>query len=275
MENAVNISPSISGAASALVGLGAGYAVAPRKYSLERLLMQNEDSFERTFSKETMTNASVAEKEALENLKTASKIYFSSGQKILKDEISPNAKKWYEMISEIPVNKNLVDDVKIKRNLYLKSLEDNKYYELKNNLKVAQEKALANPKDVNLNLELKDAARKFADVQLAVEPSAKQYRMAREAFRNARDEAMLTLPDKGKAISVQWDKVRRAMSDRANLMYEKLSVLSKSNDLGKDYNLVRKYIPKARTASALTGGILSGMAGILVGVYSVNKLRNT
>ena len=31
---------------------------------------------------------------------------------------------------------------------------DNKYYELKNNLKVAQEKALANPKDVNLNLEL-------------------------------------------------------------------------------------------------------------------------
>ena len=236
MENAVNISPSISGAASALVGLGAGYAVAPRKYSLERLLMQNEDSFERTFSKETMTNASVAEKEALENLKTASKIYFSSGQKILKDEISPNAKKWYEMISEIPVNKNLVDDVKIKRNLYLKSLEDNKYYELKNNLKVAQEKALANPKDVNLNLELKDAARKFADVQLAVEPSAKQYRMAREAFRNARDEAMLTLPDKGKAISVQWDKVRRAMSDRANLMYENLSVLSKSNDLGKDYN---------------------------------------
>lgn len=275
MENAVNISPSISGAASALVGLGAGYAVAPRKYSLERLLMQNEDSFERTFSKETMTNASVAEKEALENLKTASKIYFSSGQKILKDEISPNAKKWYEMISKIPVNKNLVDDVNIKRNLYLKSLEDNKYYELKNNLKVAQEKALANPKDVNLNLELKDAARKFADVQLAVEPSAKQYRMAREAFRNARDEAMLTLPDKGKAISVQWDKVRRAMSDRANLMYEKLSVLSKSNDLGKDYNLVRKYIPKARTASALTGGILSGMAGILVGVYSVNKLRNT
>ena len=275
MENAVNISPSISGAASALVGLGAGYAVAPRKYSLERLLMQNEDSFERTFSKETMSTASVAEKEALENLKTASKMYFSSGQKILKDEISPNAKKWYEMISKIPVNKNLVDDVKIKRNLYLKSLEDNKYYELKNNLKVAQEKALANPKDVNLNLELKDAARKFADVQLAVEPSAKQYRMAREAFRNARDEAMLTLPDKGKAISVQWDKVRRAMSDRANLMYEKLSVLSKSNDLGKDYNLVRKYIPKARTASALTGGILSGMAGILVGVYSVNKLRNT
>ena len=275
MENAVNISPSISGAASALVGLGAGYAVAPRKYSLERLLMQNEDSFERTFSKETMTNASVAEKEALENLKTASKMYFSSGQKILKDEISPNAKKWYEMISEIHVNKNLVDDVKIKRNLYLKSLEDNKYYELKNNLKIAQEKALANPKDVNLNLELKDAARKFADVQLAVEPSAKQYRMAREAFRNARDEAMLTLPDKGKAISVQWDKVRRAMSDRANLMYEKLSVLSKSNDLGKDYNLVRKYIPKARTASALTGGILSGIAGILVGVYSVNKLRNT
>lgn len=275
MENAVNISPSISGAASALVGLGAGYAVAPRKYSLERLLMQNEDSFERTFSKGTMSTASVAEKEALENLKTASKMYFSSGQKILKDEITPNAKKWNEMISEIPVNKSLVDDVKIKRNLYLKSLEDNKYYELKNNLKVAQEKALANPKDVNLNLELKDAARKFADVQLAVEPSAKQYRMAREAFRNARDEAMLTLPDKGKAISAQWDKVRRAMSDRANLMYEKLSTLSKSSDLGKDYNLVRKYIPKARTASALTGGILSGIAGILVGVYSVNKLRNT
>ena len=275
MENAVNISPSISGAASALVGLGAGYAVAPRKYSLERLLMQNEDSFERTFSKGTMSTASVAEKEALENLKTASKMYFSSGQKILKDEITPNAKKWNEMISEIPVNKSLVDDVKIKRNLYLKSLEDNKYYELKNNLKIAQEKALANPKDVNLNLELKDAARKFADVQLAVEPSAKQYRMAREAFRNARDEAMLTLPDKGKAISAQWDKVRRAMSDRANLMYEKLSALSKSSDLGKDYNLVRKYIPKARTASALTGGILSGIAGILVGVYSVNKLRNT
>lgn len=274
MEN-VKFSPSISGAASALLGLGAGYALAPHKYTLERLLMQDKDSFERTFSEDVMKSASKAEKESLNKIKEASSDYFQLGKKLRNEKISPNAKVWASMVSKIEVDDSFVKEVSKSKDAYIKALNDSNYKDLKIALNTAQEKAFANPKDVSLNLEMKDAAKKFADAQLAVEPFAKKYRKAREVFRNARDEAMLKLPDRGLAISAQWDKVRRAMSERANLMYEKLSTLSKSNALSKDYALVKKYIPKARTTSSLAGGIIAGLGGVVAGVYSVNKFHNT
>jgi len=274
MENSVKISPSISGAASAVLGMGAGYALAPRKYSLERLLMQNNDSFEKTFSSDTMQGASHSELASLDNIKSASKTYFSSGDKILKEQIAPNAKKWNSLISKVEVSDFILKDVERQKNAYKKAIKDSNYYELKKALDAAKKKAEALPKDVNLNLEMKDAARKFAEAQIAIEAPAAKYKQARNSFRAARSEAILKLPDKGRAISAQWDKVRRAMTDRANLMYEKLATLSKSEGLKNDYSLIKKYIPKARTASALTGGILAGLAGVVLGVYSVHKFNN-
>lgn len=273
MDNTVKISPSIAGAASAVLGLGAGYTLAPRKYNLERLLMQDNDSFERTFSSEVMRGASHAEIEALDNIKTASKSYFASGDKIMKEQITPNAKKWYSMISEVEVDNSVVNEVERHKKIYMKAIDDTNYHELKSALKSAREKASAAPKDLTLNIELKDAARKFADAQLTLEAPASKYRQARDSFRAARDEAILKLPDKGRAISAQWDKVRRAMTERANVMYEKLATLSKSEALKNDYSIIKKYIPKARTASALSGGIIAGIAGVVAGVYSIHKFN--
>lgn len=273
MDNTVKISPSIAGAASAVLGLGAGYTFAPRKYNLERLLMQNKDSFESTFSPEVMRGASRSEIEALDNIKSASKTYFSSGDKILKEQIAPNAKKWRAMVSKIVVDDSAVKEVELQKKAYNKAVDETKYYELKSAMKLAREKASASPADVTLNLEMKDAARKFADAQLALEAPAGRYKKAIESFRAARDEAMLKLPDKGRAISAQWDKVRRAMTERANVMYEKLATLSKSEALKNDYSIIKKFIPKARTASALSGGIIAGLSGVVAGVYSVHKFN--
>ena len=272
MEN-VRLSPSVTGAASALLGLGAGYALAPHKYTLERLLMQDKDSFGRTFSPDVMKDASKAEKESLLKIKEASDDYFALGKSYRDEKIAPNAKAWANMVAQVEVDDSFVKDVDVAKQKYLKALEDANYKELKASLKLAEQKASANPKDSILHFEMKDASKKFADAQLAVERPATAYRKAREAFRNARDEAMLKLPDKGLAISAQWDKVRKAMSERANLMYEKLSTLSKSDALSKDYALVKKYIPKARTASSLAGGVLAGLGGVVLGVYSVNKMN--
>ncbi len=273
MDNTVKISPSVAGAVSAVMGLGAGYTCAPRKYNLERLLMQNKDSFERTFSQDVMSGASRAELEALENIKTASREYFTSGDAILKEQVTPNAKKWYSMISEVKVNDSAINDVELQKKAYNKAVKDAEYHELKSKLKSARKKVASAPDNVTLNLELKDAERKFADAQLALDIPASKYRRARETFRAARDKAILELPDKGRAISAQWDKVRRAMTNRANAMYEKLATLSTSDALNKDYSIIKKYIPKARTASALSGGILAGIVGVIGGVYSVHKFN--
>lgn len=271
---AVTISPSITGAASSVLGLGAGYVLAPRKYSLERLLMQNDDSFNKTFSPEVMKHATEGEKHSLANLKEASKTYHSSGDMIMKEQITPNAKLWHEMVKKVNVEDKFVSEVDMRKTAYLQSLQETNYRAHKKKLDIAQKKALMYPKDVNANLEMKAASRDFAAAQIALEHPSKQYRDARAAFRAAREEAFLKLPDSGRAISSQWDKVRRALSDRATIMYGKLSTLTKNENLHKDYSLVKKYIPKARTYSALMGGILAGITGVIVGVCALNKMRS-
>ncbi len=272
-ENSVTISPSVTGIGSGVLGLGAGYILAPQKYSLERLLMQDDDSFSRNFSDTVMKKATDGEKKSLTNLHDAAHSYHTSGDVILKEKIVPNAKLWHEMVAKVNVEDKFVSEVKRTKKNYLQALKDTNYKQLKQNLEEAQELVLNKPNDVKAHLQLKAASREFADAQLAIERSQMLYRNARNAFRGARDEAIMELPDKGRAISAQWAKVRRAISDRANVMYEKLASLSKNENLNKDYNLIKKYIPKARTYSALMGGVLAGIAGVIAGVYSLNKMR--
>lgn len=271
--DSVTISPAAAGAGSAVLGIGAGYVFAPHKYSLERLLMQDDSSFAKNFSDEKMKHATVKEKASVVNLNKAAKVYMDSGDKILREEVKPNAKLWNEMVKKVNVDDKFIKEVQIRKEAYLDAIQSTKYRELRKNLQIAQENVMKNPKDMKYNLELKAAAQDFAKAQIAMEPSTKQYREARMSFRSAREGAVLKLPDKGRKISAQWEKVRRAMSDRANLMYEKLATLTKDKNLNNDYSLIKKYIPKARTSAALLGGIIAGTVGVIAGVYAFNKSR--
>lgn len=271
--DSVTISPASAGAGSAVLGIGAGYVFAPHKYSLERLLMQDDSSFARNFSDEKMKHATVKEKASVVNLNKAAKVYMDSGDRILREEVKPNAKLWNEMVKKVNVDDKFIKEVQIRKDAYLDAIQSTKYRELRKKLQIAQENVTKNPKDMKYNLELKAAAQDFAKAQIAMEQSTKQYREARMSFRSAREGAVLKLPDKGRKISAQWEKVRRAMSDRANLMYEKLATLTKDKNLNNDYSVIKKYIPKARTSAALLGGILAGTAGVIAGVYAFNKSR--
>lgn len=270
-ENSVTISPSITGVGSAVLGLGAGYVLAPQKYTLDRLLMQDDDTFERNFSSKVMKRATEGEKESLKNLNDAAHMYRKSGDEILKQKIAPNAKLWHQMVAEVNIEDKYISDAQLAKEKYLKALKDTQFMKLRKSLEDAQGNLLKNPNDIKAHLELKAASRDFAEAQIKIEHPLNLYKKARESFRSARDEAIKNLPDKGVAIAKQWDKVRKAVSERANVMYEKLASLSRNDCLNNDYALIKKYIPKARTYSALMGGIISGIFGLIIGVYSLNK----
>lgn len=271
--NTVSVSPCGVGAISSGLGLGAGYILAPRKYSLERLLMQNDKTYDRIFSQTAMKNATSEEKKSVENLRQASKTYRDSGIAITKEKIAPEAKTWHDLVKQVNVDDSFVSEVTAKKAQYQQALKDVHYKELKNNLERAHKKVAENPKDTNAYLELKSAAREFAEAELAVKEPLNQYKNARTAFRSAREDAILNLPDKGRTISEQWEKVTRAISDRANLMYKKLATLTSNEGLKNDYSIVKKYIPKSRTYSSLMGGIIAGISGVIAGVYALNKSR--
>ena len=271
--NTVSVSPCGVGAISSGLGLGAGYILAPRKFSLERLLMQNDKTYDRIFSQEVMKNATAEEKKSVDSLRQAAKEYRDSGKAITKNKIAPAAKSWHELVNQVSVEDRFVSEAAAKKTQYQQALKDVRYKELKDNLMLAHKKAVENPKDTNAYLELKSAAREFADAELAVKEPLNRYKKARAAFRSARDEAILNLPDKGRSISEQWEKVTRAISDRANLMYKKLATLTSSEGLKNDYSIVKKYIPKSRTYSSLMGGIIAGIGGVIAGVYALNKSR--
>ncbi len=271
--NTVSVSPCGVGAISSGLGLGAGYILAPRKYSLERLLMQNDKTYDRIFSQSAMKNATSEEKKSVENLRQASKTYRDSGIAITKEKIAPEAKTWHDLVKQVNVDDSFVSEVTAKKAQYQQALKDVHYKELKDSLEHAHKKVAENPKDTNAYLELKSAAREFAEAELAVKEPLNQYKKARTAFRSARENAILNLPDKGRSISEQWEKVTRAISDRANLMYKKLATLTSNEGLKNDYSIVKKYIPKSRTYSSLMGGIIAGISGVIAGVYALNKSR--
>ncbi len=273
-SNTISVSPCGVGAVSSGLGLGAGYILAPRKFALERLIMQDDKTFDKIFSQNAMRTATKEESNAVEALRGAAKSYRNSGKQITKEEIRPAASLWHEMVRKVSVEDKFVADVSRTKVRYQQALKDTNYMELKNKLDLAHRNLLQNPKDTNLYLEMKAAAKDFADAQLAVDKPLKAYKKARSSFRAAREEAILNLPDKGKAISEQWNKVMRAVSTRANIMYEKLATLRVQENLKKDYSTVKKYIPKSRTYSSIMGGILAGIGGVLVGVYSLNKVKD-
>ena len=269
------VSPSSAGVGSAVLGIGAGYVFAPRKYSLERLLMQNTKSFERNFSPEKMKTASVLEKVSVANIHDASRVYAGAGSKILKDEVVPNAKLWHEMVKSVEVEDKFVKAVTQSKEAYLEALQKEKYIDLRTKLRAAQANALKNPKNAHLNAEMKAAANDFARAQIALEAPAKLYRDSVASLRIARENAIRKLPDKGRSINAQWDKVKHALSERANVMYEKLATLSKDKKLNKDYTAIKKYIPKARTTSAIFGGILAGITGLIAGLYAYSYQKHS
>lgn len=58
MSQSNTVSPAEVSIMTGIVGAGIGYTIAPRKYNLEQLLTQKPDVFEKTFSKELISNAS-------------------------------------------------------------------------------------------------------------------------------------------------------------------------------------------------------------------------
>ena len=172
--DSVTISPASAGAGSAVLGIGAGYVFAPHKYSLERLLMQDDSSFARNFSDEKMKHATVKEKASVVNLNKAAKVYMDSGDRILREEVKPNAKLWNEMVKKVNVDDKFIKEVQIRKDAYLDAIQSTKYRELRKKLQIAQENVTKNPKDMKYNLELKAAAQDFAKAQIAMEHSTKQ-----------------------------------------------------------------------------------------------------
>lgn len=264
------VSPALFGASSAVVGLGAGYIFAPRKYSLKRLLTKDSDTFERTFSKEVMKDASSSEKASLNHLKTASDEYRTSGREILNEEIKPNVIQWKAMRDNVAVGAEFSSDLNAKKLDLQNAMKKNAFIDLRNSLKNLQEKASANPNDTVINQELKEASRKFSEAQKAMEIPINEYKKSLTSFKNARENAIKDIPDKGKSIAEQFSKVEAALKKRTNHMYKKLAEIASKDGIKNDYKAVKKFIPKARTYSAIMGGIILGIIGVLAGVFISN-----
>lgn len=266
-ENSTTISPALLGASSAVVGLGAGYLLAPKKYTLERLLTKSMDTFERTFTPEVLKDATAPERASLSSLKNAALEYRASGNEVQKEVIGPEAKKWKGLKDAVAIDETLIVKSDAAKAAYKKAWEDSNYKQLQIKLKIAQENASSHPNDATINLELKAISKEFTEAQKALEIPSTDYRNARAAIRSAKEDAVKNSPDKGKAIFEQFAKVKKGISDKAEVMYKKLASLSKQDGLNNDYKAIRKFIPRSRTHSAIIGGIILGLAGILTGVY--------
>ncbi len=113
-EKSLYINPAKAMAAGAGVGLISGYAFAPRKYSLKRLLVQQPDTFEKLFPKEVKDTMLKKELAALKNIQQASDEFHTSGAAD-QNSIKHAAKKWRQKYSAVKIDDELLSNATRKK----------------------------------------------------------------------------------------------------------------------------------------------------------------
>ena len=129
-ERSLSVSPVIEPFAGGVIGLGIGYTVAPRKYSLQRLLILKEDRFDKIYSKDLADNMSTKEKLALEDIKNARKNYRES-RNLVVNQVRTTARSWQQKFAKVAVPEELTNAYKESRESLQKAVKETNYIELR------------------------------------------------------------------------------------------------------------------------------------------------
>ena len=272
-ERSLSVCPAIEPFAGGVIGLGIGYSMAPSKYSLQRLLVLSEDKFEKIYSKELAENMAPGEKIALNNIKRARASYNTVKKEVVTG-LKNAAQKWGRMFKQVEVPEYMSTAYSESKQNLKKIIEETNYIELNRKYRAAKAALKNSPDDERLKLALKEANTNLANAKAIVSPKIEIYK---DCVRNVSKQRLFNVknePDKYAGVRSAYHEFLAALANRRTLAANKLFQLSNDKSLNKSYQMIREFLPKARTKSAITGAVaLGGLTALLVTMITPKQGR--
>ena len=256
-KRSLSVSPVIEPFAGGVIGMGIGYTLAPRKYSLKRLLLLREDKFEQIYSKELAENMSPREKLALSELKEARKLY-----RKVRTDVTTNVKntalKWRKLFDKVDIPENLRTSHAESKKSLQQAIKETNYVELNKQYRAAKQALLNSPDNESLKIALNQANSNLANAKTIVGPKIEVYKSLTHDIQKERLLQIKNEPVKYLDVKEAYHNFLDALAKRRTAASNKLFELANSKSLIRCYEKLYDFLPKARTKSAATGAIILG-----------------
>ena len=256
-ERSLAVNPVIEPCAGAVIGLGIGYSLAPRKYSLKQLLILQNDRFDKIYSNDLVDNMNVRERNALENLKQARQICQNS-QKSNFEQIKTTASDWMQKFRKVDVSEDLQISYKTSRESLQKAIKETNYIELNKAYRAAKAAVKQAPDNEQLKVALKLANINLSKAKAVIASKIDLYKGCVKNIANERLANIKNKPVKYADVREAYRNFLKALAKRRTALSNKIFELSNNKKLINDYNALKDYLPKARSKSVLTGALVMG-----------------
>lgn len=253
-EKTLVVCPVIEPIAAGVIGLGIGYSLAPKKYSLKDLLLLEEDKFEAIYSKDLASNMSLREQISLQSLKNARHSYKKSRHSLHK-EIKIAAKNWVNEFKQVYVPENLKIEFKVNKSNLQQAIRENNYIELNKKYRAAKDALRKSPDDEMLKANLSEANINLSQAKAIISSKIELYKDSIQRLQEERLNRIKNEPLKYTKVKEAYKNFLKVLSDRRTAASNKLFELTNDKTLLKTFETLGDYLPKARTKSALSGAL--------------------
>ena len=273
-ERSLSVSPVIEPCAGGVIGLGIGYSLAPRKYSLKRLLVLNEDKFQKIYTPELKENMTIKEQKALNALREA-RLEFKASKKVVADRVKNTARNWMEKFNQIKTPKSMHEALATNRTNLTNAIIDTNYIELNKAYRAAKAAAAKEPENTILSAELTKANKNLSKAKAVISSKIELYKSSVRNISNYRLGKVKNEPVKYADIREAYHEFLSALAKRRTVSSHKLFELTNNKNLIKNYNTLSSFLPKARTKSALTGAVIVGTMTSLLMLSLTNSTKKS
>ena len=265
-EKSLSISPAIEPFAGAVAGLGLGYTMAPRKYSLKRLLIMKPEKISQIYTDSVQKNMSQKQKTALANI-LAAKSEYAKSRLANMDEIKKTARIWHDEFKKVTIPEKLKENYQRSRTILKNAIQEENYVALNQEYRAAKEAVKKNPEDINLKAALNKANANLARAKAKIAGKIETYTNSVKNISNERLYNIKSKPPLWMKAKDAYNDFLVALAKRRTISTNKLFELSNKKSLLKDYETIKQFLPKARTKSAITGAALLGGFTTLIAAY--------
>ena len=256
-ESSLVINPAIEPFAGGVIGLGVGYSLAPRKYSLKRLLILRKDVFDKIYSENLISNMTDKEKAAIKNIKKARQDYRASKNQVF-EQVRETAAKWKKEFIKVTVPEEMLERYKENRKNLQDAIKSTDYISINKEFRNAKQALKKSQDDENLKAALKTANENLARVKAQLSSKIEIYKNSVKNISNERLYNIKSNPTKWVEVKEAYHEFLAALAKRRTISSNKLFELSNNKTLKKSYDAIKDFLPRARTRSALTWGVVLG-----------------
>jgi hypothetical protein len=272
-EKSLSVGAAMDPELFAALGLCAGYAFAPRKYSLKNLLEMGDDKFYRQYPEGRNIAESGKTDTALGKIIEGRKQY-QQAHSNNAEEIRAKAKIWKEKFDTVEISEELKNEYAKQKNLLQTIAKENNFTSTNESYSRLIQEAIQKPEDTSVKESLRETGSRLNGIREKLAGVIDDYYNAFKNMTHAKYKKIAENPTKHLDITDAYNELESAIAKRNTYVSSKLFELTNEENLKKSYDEIKGSIPKERLKYAAIWALSLGAASALI-KFIVNKTSNT